>query len=111
MNLRQQLITHRFEEIGEKLSVSKDIAFLRFTHSIITGQSIHAFDNTDLVDGSQEKQIDIISIEQDDSEATIFILQGKSTGGFSSNTVVQMGNGLDWLISTPATELNKLVLS
>lgn len=108
MNLRQQLITHRVEEIEQKLSVSNDVAFLRFAHSVITGQSIHAFDDTGLVDGAQEKQIDIISIEQDDNQATIFVVQGKSTGGFSSNTVIQMGNGLDWLISAPATELQKL---
>ena len=108
MNLRQQLVSHRVENAQMKLSVTSDVAFLRFSHSVITGQSVHAFDDADLVDGTQEKQIDIITIEEDESEATVYVLQGKFTGGFSSNTVIQMGNGLDWLMSTPKATLDTL---
>ena len=64
---------------------NKDLAFLRLAHSIVTGQSIHAFDEADLVDGGQDKQIDAITIEEsDDDEACIYIIQTKNTLTFSS---------------------------
>jgi hypothetical protein len=51
MNLRQQLIQDRTEALTASLGLSADKGFLRLAHSIITGQSVHAFDAADLVDG------------------------------------------------------------
>ena len=61
MTLRQQLIQQRTEEIATSLSTPQDLAFLRLAHSIITGQSIHALEMPDLVDGGQDKQMDTIN--------------------------------------------------
>ena len=48
---------------------SEDEAFLRFAHHLLTGRSLYAFD--DLVDGGQDKQIDAVTIEVDDSTADV----------------------------------------
>ena len=60
MNLRQQIIQDRIEKTAKDLKLSEDMAFLRFAHSLIVGKSMHSFDNSDLIEGSEEKQIDCI---------------------------------------------------
>ena len=109
MSLRQEIIEDRIDETAKVLGiVDKDRAFLRLAHSIITGQSIHAFDATDLVDGGQDKQIDIITIEEGDEEATVYIIQAKNTKSFSSNMLIQMRNGLHWIFDKPRADLQEL---
>ncbi|MHB1938752.1 MAG: hypothetical protein ACYCOR_19540 [Acidobacteriaceae bacterium] len=108
MTLRQQLIEQRTEVLLQSLSIPIDKAFLRLSHSIVTGQSVHGFDPADLVDGGQDKQIDTITIDQDDEEATIYILSCKYTGGFSSNAIIQMRNGLDWTFNKPKADVQTL---
>ncbi|MCC6579797.1 MAG: AIPR family protein [Phycisphaeraceae bacterium] len=110
MSLRQQIITDRIEEIASILKLpNNDAAFLRLSHSIITGQSIHAFDDPDLVDGGQDKQIDTITIEdRDGDEATVYIIQAKNTDSFSSNALIQMRNGLNWIFNKPKSDLQEL---
>ena len=109
MQLRQQIIQDRIDEIAKKLGVSVDEAFLRLSHSLITGQSIHAFAQEDLVDGGEDKQIDTITIEPlSNDEATVYIIQTKNTQSFSSNSLIQMHNGLNWIFNTPKTRLSEL---
>jgi AIPR protein len=109
MHVRQTVIQDRIEGIASKLGISQDEAFLRFSHSILTGQSIHAFTSTDLVDGGEDKQIDVITIERiDDKEAIVYIVQTKNTTSFSSNQLIQMHNGLQWIFNRPKNELNTL---
>ncbi|HET9375145.1 MAG TPA: hypothetical protein VFO40_09240, partial [Chthoniobacterales bacterium] len=108
MNLRQQLIKDRTESLTGSLGLAPNVAFLRLAHSIITGQSMHAFDPADLVDGGQDKQIDTITIDQDDEEASIYILSVKSTDTFSSNAIIQMRNGLDWVFNKPKADVQTL---
>lgn len=108
MNLRQQIIQERVEQTAKNLGFSEDIAFLRFAHSVVTGQSLHAFDLSDLVDGGQDKQIDVITIEQESDEATLYILQAKNTTSFSSNMLIQMHNGLDWIFKKPKLDVSGL---
>lgn len=108
MNLRQQLIKQRTESLAAGLTLQPDKAFTRLVHSIITGQSVHAFDPADLVDGGQDKQIDTITIIQDDEEASIYILSAKNTDTFSSNAIIQMRNGLDWVFNKPKADVQTL---
>jgi AIPR protein len=108
MNLRQQLVTDRVEGIADSLKISEDLAFLRLVHSLLVDQSVYSFDENDLVDGGQDKQIDVITIEQDTDEATIYILQAKNSDSFSSNALIQMGNGLDWIFNRSRSEIKKL---
>ncbi len=108
MTLRQQLIQQRTEGIADNLDIRQDMAFLRLAHSTVTGQSIHAFDLADLVDGGQDKQVDTITIVEDDEEAEVFIISAKNTATFSSNAIIQLRNGLDWIFNKPKADVQTL---
>ena len=108
MTLRQQLIQQRTDEIASSLALPPDRAFLRLAHSIITGQSVHAFDMPDLVDGGQDKQVDTITILEGDEEAEIFLISAKNTATFSSNAIIQLRNGLDWIFNKPKADVQTL---
>ena len=106
--VRQQIIEDRVTQIQTLLSADSSESFERFAHSTYTGISVHSFDNTDLVDGSQDKQIDTITIVEDDGEADVFILSMKNTGGFSSNALILMRNGLNWIFNKPRTDIQEI---
>jgi hypothetical protein len=108
MNLRQQIIHDQVEKLSQSLAITGDQAFVRFAHSLIVGQSIHAFNSDDFVDGGQDKQIDTITIDQDGDEATVYILQIKNTNSFSSNALIQMHNGLNWIFNKSRSDINTL---
>ncbi len=105
MTLRQQLIADRVANIESSIGIPPDQAFERLVHSLVTGQSVHSLDPADWVDGSQDKQIDLISIDEGDSEADIFIISAKFTNGFSSNAIILTRNGLDWMLNRPRAEV------
>ena len=79
MNLRQQITQSNVESISNKLGIDNDEAFLRLGHSLITNKSVHSFDESDLVDGGQDKQIDSISINEEGDEAYIHNTSKKYT--------------------------------
>lgn len=108
MNLRQQIVTERIAEVATTLNLPHDKAFVRLAHHLITGQSIHAFDPSDLTEGGQDKQIDVLSIEEGTDQATVYILQVKNTESFSSNALIQIRNGLNWLFNKPRADLKTL---
>lgn len=108
MNLRQQLVEGRVEKVAADFSITNDEAFMRLMLSLVTDQSLYAFDENDLVDGGQDKQIDTISIQQDTDEATIYIIQAKNSDSFSSNALIQMSNGLDWIFNKSRTIVKTL---
>jgi len=107
-NIRQQIIGDEVDRVAELLGLSQDDAFLRFVHQLLTGRSLHAFDDDDVVDGGQDKQIDAITIDADDSAADVWVIQAKNSPSFSSNALVQMGNGLRWLLEAPKKNLDTL---
>ena len=95
MSIKQQIVNERVEETTRILKVPEDLAFLRVVHSLVTGQSIHAFEQADLVEGGQEKQIDTFTLDAQDAGLThVYIIQAKNTDGFSSNSLVLLRNGL-----------------
>lgn len=108
MTLRQQIIQDRVEQIQTSLGIDEDQAFLRFAHQIVTGISVLAFDESDSTGGGQDKQIDIITIEEEPSQATVYIIQAKNSESFSSNALIQMKNGLHWLFNKPISEIRTL---
>jgi len=81
---------------------------MRFIHPLITGASLHAFDDADLVDGGQDKQIDIITIDEEDDTGTVYLIQAKNTNSFSSNVLIQMRNGLNWVFAKPKHDVETL---
>lgn len=108
MNLRQQIVQGRIESIAKQLNVPEDMAFLRLSHSLVTGMSLHDFDPADLIEGSQEKQIDTFTIEQGPDEASVFVLQVKNTMGFPSNGFILLRNGLEWVFDKKGPDVAKL---
>jgi hypothetical protein len=108
MSLRQQIVEDEVDRVASLLELPEDLAFLRFAHHLLTGRSLHAFDDDDLVDGGQDKQIDAITIDSDDSAADVWIIQAKASPSFSSNVLVQMANGLKWLMQAPRKDLDTL---
>lgn len=107
-NVRQQIIGDEIDGVAALLGISEDAAFLRFAHQLLTGRSLHAFDDDDVVDGGQDKQIDAVTIDSDDSAADVWIVQAKNSSSFSSNALIQLGNGLRWLLEAPRKELDSL---
>ena len=89
MTLRQQLIADRVTNLVTLLSIPEDQAFERLVHSLVNEQSVHSMDPADWVDGTQDKQIDLITIDEEDETAEITIISVKFTGGFSSNAIIQ----------------------
>jgi hypothetical protein len=73
-NIRQQIIVDEVDGVATRFGISEDVAFLRFAHHLLTGRSLYAFDDDDLVDGGQDKQIDTVTIEADDSAADVWSL-------------------------------------
>ena len=108
MNLRQQIIQTNIEKTEANLGIPEDLAFVRLVHSLVTGISLYAFDENDLVEGGQEKQIDTFTITQDGEEADVHVMQCKNTETFSSNALVLFKNGLDWILNKRRKEVEKL---
>ena len=108
MTLRQQLIHDRVERLADSLKIPNDQAFERLAHSVITGQSVHSLAPADWVDGGQDKQIDLISLEEGEDEADLYIISAKFSPSFSSNAIILMSNGLNWLFKRPKAELSTL---
>ncbi|KAJ3063113.1 hypothetical protein HK102_008563, partial [Quaeritorhiza haematococci] len=57
-------------------------------------RSVHSFDSGDLVDGGEDKQIDVITIDEGGDEAVLYLIQAKFSNTFESNVLVQLHNGL-----------------
>ena len=110
MSLRQQIIDDHIESTAKLLGLENhDMAFLRLVHSVVTGESIHAFEQSDLVDGSFDKQVDTMAIEDSkEGEATVYIIQAKNTESFESNKLALMSNGLSWIFDKPKSDLATL---
>jgi len=106
--LRQQIIESRVEELVEALSIPEDEAFERLVHSIVLKESVYALNADDCVDGSQDKQIDIISIDSDEKSADIYIISVKFIKGFKSNAIILMKNGINWIFNKSRKELDSL---
>lgn len=108
MNLRQQIIANRVDELASTLGISDADAFMRLAFSLVTGKSVHDFDPSDIVDGGQDKQMDVFAIEEQGDSADVYIVQTKYTDSFSSNALIQLGNGLRWVFQRPRRDLDSL---
>ena len=97
-----ELYTTLAEDIGSDVD-----GFLFLGAGLLLNCPVDEIDPEDIVDGGEDKQIDFIHIEDDQQKghADILIAQSKSTKGFSSNTVVQIKNGLDWIFERPKNEV------
>jgi len=64
----------------------------------------------DIVDGGEDKQIDILSLEEDSTTgiATLTAIQVKNSVAFSSNALTLLKNGLDWVFEKPQAQYSRL---
>lgn len=107
IKIRQTWIEEEVEKISKELDVTDGNSFLLIASSLILDCSPNEIEAEDIVDGGQDKQIDLINIEdnQDKGFANITIIQAKNTKGFSSNIAIQIRNGLDWIFERPKIEV------
>lgn len=107
-SIRQTIIEDYVDSLCKTLNLQRGEAFERLAHSLCTGISINDFDESDWVDGTQDKQIDLITIVRDETEATIYLISAKLHEGFSSNALIHFGNGLSWVLSTPRAQVDTI---
>lgn len=108
IKIRQTWIEEEAERCAKELGESSDIGFLYLASSLLLDCAPTDIEEEDIVDGGQDKQIDLIHIEDNPEKghADITIIQAKKTDGFSSNIAIQIRNGLDWIFERPKAELN-----
>jgi hypothetical protein len=108
--IRQTWIEEHTAKLSSELDEPEDDAFLLLAASLFLGVSPDEIETEDIVDGTQDKQIDFVHIEDnsDGGEAEILIFQTKNTRGFSSNTLIQLRNGLTWIFEKPKAQFSKL---
>jgi len=110
IKIRQTWIDEETQRCAKELGESKDMGFLYLASSLLLDCDPTDIEEEDIVDGGQDKQIDLIHIEdnQEKGHAEVTIIQAKQTAGFSSNIVIQIRNGLDWIFERPKAELKGL---
>src|SRR5688500_891053 len=103
MSIRLTIIEERVEELSSTRGDNRDLTFLKFAYSLMKPADFTDLELEDIVDGTDDKQIDVISIEERASglEADVFILQGKNQTSFPTNHLTLMGNGLGWIFEQP----------
>jgi hypothetical protein len=110
MSLRLSIINDRLDELSQSSGDTPDMTFMKFVHQTLTNCDYDDLQPEDVVDGGQDKQIDVLSIDEDSVSGTadILILQAKGTESFSSNMLTLMGNGLSWVFEKPRVEYQGL---
>jgi hypothetical protein len=102
----KNIVETKLQKFREENDISNlDTAFMYFIYAVYNNQEYNDINvadiisTQDIVDGNQDKQIDIICVfdDEENEEATIKIFQIKKTYGFSSSILIQMKNGLDWI--------------
>ncbi len=106
--LQRQLIQDRVDNLVTNLSILEDEAFERLVYSLTTGGSAQTPDLDDWVDGGQDKQVDIITVEDGQGDADVHIIQAKYVDTFGSNNLILMGNGLQWIFTADKNALASL---
>lgn len=107
IKIRQTWIEEEAERCAKELGESADVGFLYLASSLLLDCAPTDIEEEDIVDGGQDKQIDLIHIEDDPEKghADITIIQAKGTGSFGSNIAIQIRNGLDWIFERKKAEL------
>lgn len=109
MDIREQIVEDQIEKLNVNLDLNdENKAFQIFGHSLFIDSSVYLYDDNDDVDGGQDKQIDNITIEEKDGEGIIYITQSKNEDSFSSNSLIQIKNGLNWIFNKKRADVDTL---
>lgn len=89
---------------------AEDQAFQMLVMRLLFDMDYDSILPEEIVDGGQDKQIDIIRIENNEREnfAHIHIIQTKYRNGFGSNELIGIRNGLTWIFEKPRVEYHGL---
>jgi AIPR protein len=106
---RKQMIEDRITNIADSLGIEKDKAFLRYVYAQLfnSGYDDPVIEE-DIVDGGDDKQFDIIHIQEEQDQATIHLIQVKNSPKFSGTAVVRMRDGLDWIFRKSAKKYKQI---
>lgn len=100
--LRKQMLEDRIKHVANLLDISEDQAFMRVSYALILNASYDdANYSMDVVDGGDDKQIDIVRIDESSDNAIIHFIQVKNSSKYKGTTVVQMRDGLEWALRSP----------
>jgi len=110
MPLRKSIINDRLEECVQSFGDKPDVAFTKLVHSIIRDCDYDDLQPEDLVDGGEDKQMDVLSLDEDSVTglADVMILQTKNTDSFSSSALTLLGNGLSWVFEKSKAQYQNL---
>ncbi len=110
MPLRKSIINDRLEECIQSSGDEPDLAFTKLVHSIIQLCDYDDLQPEDLVDGGEDKQMDVLSLDEDSVAglADVLVLQTKNTDSFSSTALTLLGNGLSWVFEKGKAQYQNL---
>ncbi len=110
MSLRLSIINDRLDDCIQSSGDEPDVAFMKLVFSILKDYSYDDLQPEDIVDGGEDKQMDVLSIDENPVSGTaeILVLQTKNSESFSSNALTLLGNGLSWVFEKPKAQYQNL---
>lgn len=110
MPLRLSIINDRIAEYISSAGDAPDLAFTKLVYAIFRDSDYDDLQPEDIVDGGEDKQLDVLNIEEDPVTGTadLLVLQTKNTESFSSNALTLLGNGLSWVFEKTKAQYQKL---
>ncbi len=109
LNMHKQMLEDRIRNVTSNLSIQDSEAFMRVAYALIfdTDYSTPDYD-VDVIDGSGDKQIDIVKVEESDDQAIIHLIQIKNNSSYEGTVIVQMREALHWIFERPVEQYETL---
>ncbi|MDO8609079.1 MAG: AIPR family protein [bacterium] len=107
-SISRNFLNVKIENLARFLSISNEKSFNFLALALILGLDENNIDEEMIIDGEGDKQIDAIYISQKGNKKIIDLVQLKKASGFSSNIVIQIGNGLNWVFEKNGKDVGKL---
>jgi len=108
LSAQRNFINIKTEKLAKLLSIKRDRAFTYLSLGFLLDLDENNIDDDIIIDGEGDKQIDVISITEFGNKKVIDLVQTKKELGFSSNIVIQIGNGLNWIFAAKPQDIKKL---
>src|SRR5947207_5625235 len=100
--MRKQMLEDRIKKVSSLLGIPEDEAFMHIAYALLfnTEDDVPDYD-VDVIDGSGDKQIDIVRVEEFEDQAVINLVQVKNNNKYEGNVIVQMRDALSWIFERP----------
>ncbi len=107
--MRKQMLEDRIKNVTSILGINDDEAFMHIAYALLFNTEDDGSDyEVDVVDGSGDKQIDIVRIEELQELVTIHLVQIKNSSKYEGTVVVQMRDALSWIFERPEEQYKNL---